>query len=242
VPRPFVLFGADHLGALIATALAAAASAALVRRRPHGHAAVGARLGLSLALFGATAATLVRWSRDAPLTVWDVLPLHLCDFLLVVAVAALLTLHPLACELLYFWGCAGTLLAVLTPDVRVGFPDWQFLSFFVLHGLIVVAAVTVVAGFGRRPRPRAAWRAFALTNAYAAVVAAVNAVFGTNYLYLCRKPGAATLLDWLGPWPIYIVAADALALALFLLLELPFRAAPPRPGAALAPPDGARLD
>jgi hypothetical integral membrane protein (TIGR02206 family) len=223
--RPFVLFGVDHLGALLLTALSAAALAALVRRQPRGAAALAVRLGLALALFAVTAGTLVRWSQDAPLTVWDLLPLHLCDFLILVAIAALLTLHPLACELLYFWGCAGTLLGIVTPDVRVGFPDWRFLSFFALHGLLVVSAVTVVAGFGRRPRPGAARRAFLLTNAYAALVAAVNGAFHTNYLYLCRKPGASTLLDWMGPWPVYILTADVLALALFLLLELPFNRA-----------------
>jgi hypothetical integral membrane protein (TIGR02206 family) len=238
--RPFVLFGADHLGALLLTALGAAAFTALVRRDPRGAAALASRVGLALALFAATAGTLVLWSRDVPLTVWDLLPLHLCDFLILVAIAALLTLHPVACELLYFWGCAGTLLAIVTPDVRVGFPDWRFLSFFGLHGLIVVAAVTVVFGFGRRPRPGAAWRVFLLTNAYTVVVGLVNAAFGTNYLYLRQKPGASTLLDWMGPWPVYILAADALALVLFLLLGLPFRAARGRVDSPLAPADGAR--
>jgi hypothetical integral membrane protein (TIGR02206 family) len=235
--RPFVLFGADHFGALLVTALLAAGLTALVRRDRRAPAALAVRVGLALALFAATAGTLVRWSLDAPLTVWDVLPLQLCDLLILVAIAALLTLHPLACELLYFWGCAGTLLATLTPDVRVGFPDWRFLFFFVLHGLVVAAAVTVTAGFGRYPRPGAAWRAFLVTNAYALLVGAVNAAFDTNYLYLCAKPGARTLLDWLGPWPVYVVSADALALALFLLLDLPFRAR-----RRLAPADGARLD
>jgi hypothetical integral membrane protein (TIGR02206 family) len=231
--RPFVLFGADHLGALLVTGLTAFTLALLVRRNPRGAAGLSVRLGLALALFAAMAATLVRWSRDVPLTVWDVLPLHLCDLLLLVAIAALLTLHPVVCELLYFWGCAGTLLGILTPDVRVGFPDWRFLSFFGLHGLVVVAAVTVVAGFGRKPRPGAALRVFLLTNVYAAFVAAVNAAFDQNYLYLCRKPGASTLLDAMGPWPVYILVADLLALALFWLLGLPFRAARLRAPTAL---------
>jgi hypothetical integral membrane protein (TIGR02206 family) len=183
------------------------------------------RGALAAALAAATAATLHAWSREYPLTVWDVLPLHLCDFLILVAVFALLTRRQAAYELLYFWGGAGTLLALFSPDVHAGFPDWRFLSFFVLHGLVVVAAVVLTVGFGMRPRKGAPWRALALTNAYAAVVALVNVAYDTNFLYLRHKPGAPTLLDWMGPWPVYIVVADVLAAFLFWLLDRPFRAA-----------------
>ena len=71
----------------------------------------------------------------------------------------------------YFWAGGGTALAMLAPDVEVGFPDPAFLSFFALHGLVVASAAVLVFGFGCRPRPGAPRRAFLLTNAYAAVVA-----------------------------------------------------------------------
>jgi hypothetical integral membrane protein (TIGR02206 family) len=232
VPR-FILFGRDHVAALAVTAAAAVLLALLARRVAGRRAGFTLRASLAAALLAATGWTLLAWSRAMPLRLIDLLPLHLCDFLILVAAFALLTRSQAAYELLYFWGGAGTLVALFSPDVHTGFPDWRFVSFFALHGLVVVAAVVLTAGFGLRPRPGAPWRALALTNAYALAVGIVNLTLGTNFLFLCRKPGAPTLLDWLGPWPVYILAADLLAAALFALLGLPFRRARgPAPGFA----------
>ena len=218
-----MLFGPDHAGALVLTTLVAAGLVLLVRRNPEGPAATSVRFGLATLLLAATAATLLGWARQGRLQWMDLLPLHLCDLLIFVAVYALLTRQPLAAELLYFWAGAGTALAMLGPDVHSGFPDPAFLSFFALHGLVVAAAAVLVFGFRLRPRAGAPWRVLLLTNAYAVVVGLVDLALDANYLFLCEKPAAATLLDWLGPWPVYLAAADGLAALLFLALDLPFR-------------------
>ena len=183
------------------------------------------RASLAASLAGATAATLASWSRASPLTVWDLLPLHLCDFLILVAVFALLTRRQTPYELLYFWGGAGTLLALVSPDVHAGFPDRRFLSFFALHGLVVVSAVVLTWGFGMRPRPGAHRLALAILNVYALAVGVVDAATGANFLYLRRKPHGPTLLDWMGPWPVYILVVDLLAAGLFWLMHWPLRSA-----------------
>ena len=230
LPAPFEPFAADHLAALASTAVAAAALAFVVQKRRGGIAARFVRRALVATLLGGTAATLLRAGMDGPLSAWDFVPLHLCDFLIFVAVAALVTPSRTAAELLYFWAGAGTLVAMVGPDVGTGFPDWRFLAFFGLHGTVVVSAAVVTFGLGRRPGAGAPLRVWLLTNGYAAAAAAVNAVFGTNFLYLCAKPRGATLLDWLGPWPVYIVVVEMLALGLFMLLDLPFRGRRHRPG------------
>ena len=55
------------------------------------------------------------------------------------------------------------------------------------------------------------------------LVGAFNAITRANYMYLCRKPGNASLLDVLGPWPVYLFAGAAAGPALFWLLWLPVR-------------------
>jgi len=42
-------------------------------------------------------------------------------------------------------------------------------------------------------------------------------------MFLRAKPDTPTLLDDLGPWPWYILSATALGLALFAILDAPFR-------------------
>jgi len=228
---PFRLFGLDQLAALAATG---AAAFALVRRARRNPAPRVLRFGLAAVLAAAASGWLAFVHARYGLSLWDLLPLHLCDFLILVAVWALVTLRPLACELLYFWS-AGTLLAMVTPDLGVGFPHPAFVAFFTLHGAVVVSAALVVFGLGRRPRPGAAWRAFGATLAYAGVVALVNLAFGTNFLFLCRKPDEPTLLDAFGPWPAYLGTVALFALGLFHLMAWPLRERPASPWAGAGP-------
>jgi hypothetical integral membrane protein (TIGR02206 family) len=70
-------------------------------------------------------------------------------------------------------------------------------------------------------------RAFGATAAVAACAALASALTGGNYMYLRERPESASLLDLLGPWPWYVAGAAAVGLALFVLLDLPFRARRP---------------
>jgi hypothetical integral membrane protein (TIGR02206 family) len=162
-------------------------------------------------------------AREGWLTWKTLLPLELCDAAMVLAVVTLLVPRRAPAELVYFWAGSGSLLAMLTPELPWNFPRWEFVVFFGLHGLVLVAALVLVFGLGLRPRPGAPWRAFGITAGWAAFVGLVNLALGTNYMYLCHKPLAATPLDWMGPWPVYIGVGAVVALALFHALALPFR-------------------
>src|SRR5205807_1432261 len=91
------------------------------------------------------------------------------------------------------------------------------------HGGIVLAVSILVFGRLCPLRAGAVWRAFGMLLGFAAAIGAVNALAGTNFMYLCRKPKGASLLDSLGPWPNYLIAGSAVALALFWILWLPVR-------------------
>jgi hypothetical integral membrane protein (TIGR02206 family) len=221
----FERFGLEHAATLVLLAAIATLLSWLLRRSSARSPRVQAAMrlvmaallscGLLFALLDALPLRGIEWL--------DVLPLHFCDLAVLIAVWALLTRGQMACELLYFWGMSGTLIAMLMPDVDRGFPDSRCLSFFALHGGVALSAVVLTFGLGIRPRPGADLRVFLLTNAYAAIVAVIDAVANENFLYLRAKPSQPSILDVMGPWPWYILAADVLAFVLFRALMIPFR-------------------
>ena len=151
------------------------------------------------------------------------LPLQLCDVAIFVAAAALWTRRPLLVEVTYFWGLAGTIQALLTPDLPQHFPSYPYFQYYIAHGGVVASALILVVGLRIHPRPWAVAKVAGLTLAYAAFVGLVDAVTGADYMYLRAKPPSATPLDLLGPWPWYIGGATLIAVALFAVLDAPFR-------------------
>ncbi len=221
--RPFRLFGPDHLAAL---AVVAALSGLLMACRPWLGPGARRLLGWSLAAGLSLFAACTYWSlwRCGNLT-WDyALPLHLCNVLTVLAVVTLLRPTAWGAELVYYWGVGGTAHALVTPDLVVGFPSWEYLHFFCGHGLLVVAVVHLVGVLGLHPRRGGAWRALAAFLLWVAVVGSLDRIFGWNYGYLCARPVGASVLDHLGPWPWYVLAGILLAALSFGLLSLPWPA------------------
>jgi hypothetical integral membrane protein (TIGR02206 family) len=211
-------WSAEHIGALLATAAATSLLVAGARSRGEAWAVpVGRALAVViLAAFACEHATYVargEWELDVNL------PLHLTDAVTLASVVALWRRRSdLLVELVYFWALSASLQAVLTPDLGESFPDPLFLTYFVTHSGAIAAACLLVFGMGRRPRPGAVPRVFALTLAWAAVAAAGTLLTGGNYMFLRRKPDDGSLLDLMGPWPVYILAAAAVALAMFAAL------------------------
>ena len=153
----------------------------------------------------------------------DSLPLQLCDAAIFVAAAALWTRNPLLVEVTYFWGLAGTIQALLTPDLPQHYPSYPYFQYYIAHGGVVAAALILVVGLGIHPRPWAVLKVAGITVAYVAFVGLVDALTGADYMYLRAKPPSATLLDAFGPWPWYIGSAALVGVALFAVLDLPFR-------------------
>lgn len=233
MPERFPTFGPAHLAIVAAVPVAAWALAAFVRRR------ADAERPLRLALAALLGVNELAWYAYVLAQGWvrppHGLPLDLSDVLLWLTVAALVAPRPWLLDAAYYLGLAGAGMAVLTPDPGGALASYPGAKFFLAHAGILTAILFLVLAGSLRPRPGSWWRVFLWTNAYAAAVALFNWRFGTNYMYLREKPGSATLLDWLGPWPWYVLAAEPVALALLWLLHLPFRRRVAAPGATPPP-------
>ena len=223
----------EHLAALAATVALSAVLVAGARRygpafsRP-------ARIVLGAVILAGFAAEQIAYAERGEWSARVNLPFQLSDAVTLVSIAALWRPRPLLVELVFYWAFAATLQALATPDLRQAYPDVLYFTYFTTHGGALAAACLLVIGERRVPRAGSAPKAFAVTAVFAAAAAVATLVTGGNYLFLRRKPVGGSLLDAMGPWPLYIAAAAALGLALFLALEAAARhyAGPDGPGAS----------
>ncbi len=151
------------------------------------------------------------------------LPLELCSLVLMACIISLFHPNQFLTEIVYFLGLGGVIQAIVTPDLSRGFPSWEFILFFWSHGVTLMAIIFLVAGPGFKPRKGSIGRMMLALNVYGLIIGILNAITGWNYGYLCRKPGEPSLLDFMGPWPWYLLSIEAIALVTFLILDLPWR-------------------
>ena len=163
-------------------------------------------------------------ARDFGVTTWyRMLPLQLCDWAMAVIIVALWTGNRRWLEVAYFWGIGGTLQAIITPDLRYGFPDLRFISFFVAHSGIIIGIVFLMLIYGFRPSAIGVLRTFVWTEIYFIVAFSVDLLTGENYGFLLHQPEAGSLLNFLSDSrPLYLLEFHGLAFLFFCALYAPF--------------------
>src|SRR5260370_33748291 len=153
----------------------------------------------------------------------QMLPMQICDCGMVVVIVAMWTGSQRWFEVAYFWGIAGTLQAVLTPNLRYGFPDWRFISFFTSHSGIIIGVVFLMLIHRYRPYPMSIVRVFLWSEFYFLVTFVVDGLTGFNYGFLLYKPEAFSILSFLSDSrPLYLLELHGGALLFFVGLYPPF--------------------
>ena len=220
---PFQLFGAAHLtviGLTVGLPVLFWATARGVGRE-------GYRIAVRYGLAGLLAVNWIGYEIERYLagefTPAGALPMQLCDWAMVAVIAALVTRRFAVYEVAYFWGMAGTLQAILTPNLREGFPSLWFFSFFVAHSGIVVGILYLTAVEGLRPTPGSIVRALLWSEVYFGATLIVNSATGANYGFLTHKPFGKSVLDYLsGNHGMYLFELHLLEVGFYLVLYSPF--------------------
>ena len=218
--REFSAYGPSHWAVLAVFAIGSAALVWIGRRQTESQARL---LGRFLGVLTAAVLIVALVYKLIRPTIAGSVPLQLCDLAEVTAAYALWSQRHWAFALTYYWGLVLSSQALITPDVDApDFPSHSFLTFFTLHLLVVWAAIYLTWGRGMRPRWRSYRFAVIATLAWAAFTFTFNAIAGTNYGYLNRKPPTASLLDVLGPWPVYLLTEVTIVLIVWALMTWPW--------------------
>ncbi|HEX4535164.1 MAG TPA: TIGR02206 family membrane protein [Rhizomicrobium sp.] len=219
---PFVFFGTAHLAAIALTFIVPLVLAVITRT-------IGGRQAVRFMRYLFAAELIATWILWYWL-IWErgwiswqtTLPMHLCDWATITALITLLWPNQRTYELAYFWSLSGTVQALLTPELFYDFPDLRFIVFFAFHGGVIAAVLYLTVGARMRPYPSSIPRVLLWSLVYLAAAGTVDWLLHVNYGFLAAKPAAASLLDFLGPWPWYIASLAGAGVVYVLLLYSPF--------------------
>ena len=163
------------------------------------------------------------------------LPIQACDLLALFAVIALWLPSRLMRAVMYFGGFGLTTQAFLTPVPEIGGPDnIRYWIFWSVHGVIVATSIYVLVVERFRPAFRdlcyavAFWAVYAVAMIgldYGTYAGGLNDGEGWYYGYLgptLPKAVQGSVLKYLGDWPLRPLLMMALALAIFVMLWLPW--------------------
>ena len=157
---------------------------------------------------------------------WNIsnsLPLELCSISLLMTIFLLWTGNKHIYDFVFYAGIGGAIQAVATPVLDMGFPHSRFFHFFYTHIGIVITALYFTWVKGYRPTFKGIIKTIIALNILLPIVFAFNIFLKGNYMFLRMKPTNRSLLDFLGPYPWYILSLEVVAFSIFVILWLVFR-------------------
>jgi len=180
--------------------------------------------GFALGIFtflGLVTRTLLYYKLGT-FTIENGLPLYVCRLATLFVPFLMWYKNKKLFGILYFWILGGTLQALLTPDLAYGFPHFESIYYWQIHGGLVLVILYAVFVYKMKPVFHDLKNAFYAGVGYLVVIHVINILLGSNYSYTMRKPPVASILDIMGPWPVYLGTGIGVMMVLFLILYLPF--------------------
>lgn len=177
---------------------------------------------LSLFPFSSVVGRMILTYFDGIFTLKDELPFHLCRTLAIILPFLILKRNLFWLKVCYFLIIVGTLQALITPDLDYLPPHYSYFSYWITHGFLVLLPVYWVLVLRIGPSFIHLKYAFYTANVYLICTLIINSILGSNYFYSSHKPVGGSMLDFFGPWPMYLLVVEVVAVVLFYLAFLPF--------------------
>ncbi len=150
------------------------------------------------------------------------LPFHICRFLALVSPFVIWKESRFWIGIFYFWILVGTLNATITPDIEFGFPHWSYFAYWMTHGVMIIIPLYYVFVIKVKISFKDFINSYVMMNVFLLLTLSINFLIGSNYMYTREKPPVSSLLDILGPWPLYLISGQLLVILLFGIVYLPF--------------------
>jgi len=150
------------------------------------------------------------------------LPLQLCDVSIFMSIILLILQSYQIFEVVYFIGIGGALVAIVSPELWLGFPHFRFYHFFISHAAIILASAYMVWIQGFKPKLVSLGKMLIFLNVFGAFVFGVNSLVDANYMFISKPTYNNTFLNHLGPYPWYLISLEGITLVISILLYLPF--------------------
>ena len=221
--EPFILFGTDHLLAILAVILISILVPHYLKKTSL---AAKKRFGYVLAYI-LILNELVKPYYHTQFFGYDllnVLPFHMCALSAFSISIFLLTNKRIFYEVAFFWGIGGGLMALLQPDTPLDFPDPVFIIFYLSHGAMLLAIGHASIALENRPNLDSVKKAIMVSLVVIVVIYFINLILGppANFWYLGARPDGTSIMDLMPDPPRHIPIVITLGLIMFSIIYLPY--------------------
>ena len=153
-------------------------------------------------------------------TLPESLPLHFCNFTMIICGLYLITKNNILFNITYFFSF-GAVMALILPGVTTYYHQLFFVLFMVSHASVVI---TMLYGFiWLKSKPTFTGMTVSIITVLLLFLASYlyNNKFGTNFMFL--KVYIVPFIDFIKPFSLYIGILVTAFILIIILLYIPFR-------------------
>ena len=217
----FILFGSQHLIALLMSA-AVIVAPVLLRHKPAPVLDTAASAIAAVIVFHMILQTFNTFTFN--LAWQEAIPLHMCDLSAMSIAYYLVKRQRIFFIPAFFWGVGGASMALFQPDIEYAFPHPAFLPFFTSHVIILLGISFSCIALRERPYLSDVPKVIVISLGLMCAIYVFNFLLGenANFWYLNKKPAAASLMNFFPAAPFHILPIIPVAIGVFYLTYLPF--------------------